>query len=98
MKPTAENIIEQLSDLLNNPEPNIAQSERMISTGAGAFVLYTGVTKIFQSPLTALAEISIGGLLLYRGVSGHCPIKKRLSPEPNKEVTIIEHRIVEPHL
>jgi len=96
MNHTTEGVIDQLKDFMQEQNPNIGRSERMLSTGAGAFILYTGVTNIFDSPLTALAEISVGGLLLFRGMTGYCPVKQAIEGTPKKEVTIIEHRIVEP--
>jgi hypothetical protein len=96
MKATTTGVVDQLNEFIRDQEPNIGQSERMLSTGAGAFVLYTGVTNLFDSPLTALAEIGIGGLLLFRGLSGYCPVKQAIEGNARKDVTIIEHRIVEP--
>jgi Protein of unknown function (DUF2892). len=60
---------------------NIANSERILSVGAGAFVLYTGITRMFRTPLSALAEVAVGGFLILRGATGYCPIKDSVCPD-----------------
>jgi uncharacterized membrane protein len=46
----------------------------VISAAAGAFLLSSGLSNLFKSPISALVRTAIGGVLLYRGASGHCPI------------------------
>lgn len=53
---------------------NVGQNERLISTAAGAFLLSAGLSNLFKSPLSALVKTALGGYLLYRGTSGHCPV------------------------
>ncbi|MBK1439493.1 DUF2892 domain-containing protein [Parapedobacter sp. ISTM3] len=71
---------------------NIANSERLLSVGAGAFVLYTGITRMFRSPLASLAEVVLGGALILRGATGYCPVKDSVCPD--RDVALAE-RIVE---
>lgn len=59
----------------NNPNANVEMSERMVSLGTGAFITLKGITNIFSHPMLALSELAIGGTLLYRGVTGYCPVK-----------------------
>jgi len=77
-------LINKVSDAIDssvlqpNPHANVEKSERLISVGAGAFIALKGLTNVFSHPLLALAEIGIGGSLLYRGITGYCPIKEKL--------------------
>jgi uncharacterized membrane protein len=53
---------------------NVGQNERLVSAALGAFLLSSGLNNIFKSPLSAVVKTALGGLLLYRGASGHCPV------------------------
>jgi uncharacterized membrane protein len=53
---------------------NVGQNERMISVGLGAFLLSSGFNNLTRHPIKGLLRTLIGGALLYRGVSGHCPV------------------------
>jgi uncharacterized membrane protein len=53
---------------------NVGNNERIFSAAAGAFLLSSGLNNLFKSPISALVRTAIGGVLLYRGASGHCPI------------------------
>lgn len=53
---------------------NVGQNERVLSAAAGAFLLSSGLSSLFSNPLNGLVKTALGGLLLYRGASGHCPI------------------------
>lgn len=52
---------------------NVGQNERMISVGLGAFLLSSGFNNLTRHPIKGLMRTLVGGVLLYRGVSGHCP-------------------------
>ncbi|GAA4179701.1 hypothetical protein D3C87_1107300 [compost metagenome] len=73
-------------------EENIGASERVLSVIAGGFILGLGVKKIFKSPLAGLSGLTLGGTLIYRGVTGHCDVKKLLEDKDVKKVEVIEHR------
>lgn len=53
---------------------NVGQTERMISVGLGAFLLSSGLGNLTSHPIKGLLRTVIGGALLYRGASGHCPV------------------------
>lgn len=53
---------------------NVAQNERLISAALGAFLLSSGLNNLTKHPIGALVKTALGGLLLYRGASGHCPV------------------------
>jgi len=77
-------IINKVSDTLDskvlqyNPDANAEKSERLVSIGAGAFITLKGITNVFSHPFLALAELGIGGTLLYRGLTGYCAVKDKL--------------------
>lgn len=53
---------------------NVGNNERIISAAAGAFLLSSGLSNLFKHPLSGLIKTAMGGWLLYRGASGHCPV------------------------
>lgn len=77
-------IIDTLKESMNgpllqdNPDANVGKSERIISLGTGAFILFNGITNIFSHPLLSLGKIMIGGSLLQRGLTGYCPLKSAM--------------------
>lgn len=93
MNATTKEILDDVKERLREAgdHRNIANSERLLSVAAGAFVLYTGITRMFKTPLTSLAEVTLGGALILRGATGYCPVKDSVCP--NDDVTIVE-RIV----
>lgn len=95
MDTTAKEIFEDVKERLveANENRNIANSERVLSVAAGAFVFYTGITGIFKRPLTALGELAVGSALMLRGATGYCPITDAVNQQ---EITIVEQVIDEP--
>ncbi|MEC3881226.1 YgaP family membrane protein [Parapedobacter sp. 10938] len=76
-----------------NDNANIANSERLLSVAAGAFVLYTGITRMFRTPLSSLAEVAVGGALILRGATGYCPVKDSVCC--NRRAEGVEHIVAE---
>ena len=70
---------------------NVGKSERILSVISGGFILGMGLKSVLRSPLTSMSGIGLGGMLIYRGVTGHCPVKETLEGE-QPETTVIEHR------
>lgn len=62
---------------------NIDQGERVVSLLAGSWLLYKSLKKIGKHPFLGLQGAAAGGLMLYRGATGVCPIYKQL----NKDTT-----------
>jgi uncharacterized membrane protein len=62
---------------------NVGQNERIISAALGAFILSSGVNNLFSSPINSLIKTAIGGILLYRGVSGNCPVYSSMGKTKN---------------
>jgi len=72
---------------------NVGNSERVLSVIAGGFIFGIGVRSIFRSPLTGFSTLTLGGALVWRGVTGKCAIKEAVSKATGeKDVTVIEHR------
>lgn len=86
-------IINNLTDTLNgsflqeSDNANVGKSERIISIGAGAFIALKGITNIFSHPFLALTELGVGGALLYRGITGYCPVKERLDEQDTSYIS-----------
>ncbi|WP_262249432.1 YgaP family membrane protein [Parapedobacter soli] len=76
-----------------NDNRNIANSERLLSVAAGAFVMYTGITRMFKTPLSSLAEVAVGGALILRGATGYCPVKDSVCC--SREATAAGHFVAE---
>jgi len=75
---------EDLSTTVNNikeawkyPElyNNVSSSERWLSGAAGTYLIFKGLTGIFSHPILGLTGAAIGAGLLYRGVTGYCPLR-----------------------
>ena len=93
--------INNITEAWKYPElyENVTKSERWLSGAAGTYLLYKGLTSIFSHPVIALTGAAIGAGLLYRGVTGYCPMrdlaeqqKLDLAPE---EVLVSETYIVD---
>jgi uncharacterized membrane protein len=54
---------------------NVGPKERDVSMAAGAIVALQGLSR---ASLPGLIEAAVGGYLIYRGASGHCPVYERL--------------------
>lgn len=62
---------------------NVGNNERIISAAVGAFLLSSGLNNLFSSPLSGLVKTALGGVLLYRGASGHCPVYSSMGKTKN---------------
>lgn len=72
---------------------NVGTSERILSVVAGGLILGIGVKRIIKHPMTAITGITLGGALVYRGITGHCTIKSAIDKmTKDDDVTVIEHR------
>jgi uncharacterized membrane protein len=57
---------------------NVGQSERIASAAIGAWLLSSSFHNLTKHPLNSLVKMALGGVLLYRGASGHCPLYSSL--------------------
>jgi uncharacterized membrane protein len=53
---------------------NVGQGERIASAAIGAWLLSSGLNSLVKHPVNSLVKLALGGVLLYRGASGHCPV------------------------
>lgn len=76
---------------------NVNETERLISIAAGTFILYKGLKQIFSHPFIGLQEAAVGGLLLYRGATGFCPVYDRIGKDSTdlQAIRITERFIVD---
>lgn len=77
----ANNLIDSLTQikLKPNADTNIDTGERALSILAGGYLLYKSLKKITTHPLLGIQGAAAGGLLLYRGATGVCPVYQRLN-------------------
>ncbi len=55
---------------------NMSEGERLGSLIGGSALLLFGLSRL---SLTNIAVLGLGGMLLYRGATGHCSITEKLS-------------------
>lgn len=60
---------------------NVNTTERLLSIAAGTFILYKGVKQLFSHPIIGLQEAAVGGVLLYRGATGFCPVYDKIGKD-----------------
>jgi hypothetical protein len=75
----------QLPVDINIEKPNINQNERNISLVAGSFILWKSLKSIIKHPTLAIYGVVLGGVLIYRGTTGVCPIYKQLGKDTSDE-------------
>ncbi len=59
---------------LQSKNGNVNMPERLLSIAGGAFIAYKGLKQLKKHPVIALEEAMVGGVLLYRGATGFCPV------------------------
>lgn len=96
-----ESVISDLNTLKDkvwqdNENANVNTTERIISIAAGTFIFYKALSNIVSHPFIALEEAAVGGLLLYRGATGVCPVYTKLGKNSTdvEAITIGERFIV----
>ncbi|MGF1924352.1 MAG: YgaP-like transmembrane domain, partial [Bacteroidia bacterium] len=90
------NLLHSLTDIKRKPNPdtNIDNGERALSIIAGGYLLYKSLKKITKHPLMGVQGVAAGGMLLYRGVTGVCPIYKRLNIDTTDPQAIHIHETI----
>lgn len=97
-----ESITNKLTDAVKGPllqgneNANVNMPERILSILAGAVITYKGIKQFTNHPVIALQEAMVGGILLYRGATGICPIYSRLGKDSTdtQAISITERFIV----
>ncbi|MET3114294.1 putative membrane protein [Pedobacter sp. CG_S7] len=72
---------------------NIDKGERIVSLLAGSWLLYKSIKKIGKHPFMGFQGAAVGGLMLYRGATGICPVYKQLGIDTTdpQAINITEH-------
>src|ERR1700730_9748277 len=60
---------------------NVDWPERVVSAGAGGYLLAAGLRNLGRRPIKGLIQTVLGGFFLYRGSSGNCPVYTALGKE-----------------
>lgn len=91
-------VINNIKRSWEDPEPfeNMETSEKMISIGAGAFIFLKGIGNLLSHPIIAVTEVAIGGGLLYRGLTGYCPVKDITHQNSGDTIIVRETFITDP--
>lgn len=83
--------ISEIKTALKYPElfENISPAEQLVSGVFGSYLLIKSAKKIITHPLLSLIGMGVGAGLLYRGLTGYCPVKDALKKK-NRDVIITE--------
>ncbi|MFB5946865.1 YgaP family membrane protein [Albibacterium profundi] len=81
MKSNMNKLMDSVVDVVlqSTENANVGTSERVVSAATGTFMISKGLTDTFSKPSNAVWELILGGALLYRGVTGYCSVKNRLT-------------------
>lgn len=66
---------------IQSETPNVDTAERIISVIGGIYLAFKGIGQIKKHPVLALQETVAGGLLIYRGATGFCPVYASLDKD-----------------
>src|SRR4051812_16025736 len=61
---------------------NVGSSERAVSVSAGAILALQGLSR---GSIPGLITAAVGGMLIYRGATGHCGIYERMGLDTSKD-------------
>lgn len=91
MNQTIKQLKETLEDsfLIASKNANVSTTERILSIATGAYFTFAGFKNVFSHPIIAIAEITLGGSLLKRGVSGYCNITAKMEEQKFNDITIV---------
>lgn len=71
--------------------PNLAWGERVVSLSLGTKIAAAGIGSLFRNPVRGLVEAAAGGYLMFRGITGVCPVYKRIGISKNPASIHITH-------
>ncbi len=64
-------------------EQNVGETERMLSVSAGTALALWGLKNMFSRH--GLVSLGLGGMLLFRGATGHCALYKAIDLRSNDD-------------
>lgn len=77
-----------LKPTFDNSTVNVSDFERTASAAIGGFLIFNALGNIFRSPLKSVTRIAAGSALLYRGLSGYCPIYQQMHIDGNRTSSV----------
>ena len=94
MNNIGNNILDRIKSKIDQDrmDNNIGASERALSVFSGGLMVGMSLKSLFKHPIKACAGLAVGGVLVYRGITGHSDMKKVVDKMTEDEVTVIEHR------
>ncbi|MGB4398175.1 MAG: YgaP-like transmembrane domain, partial [Daejeonella sp.] len=76
--------LEVIKDKISSIEAdngNVDLTERVISVVGGVYLTYKSLKTLRKHPFIGIQEAIAGGLLIYRGATGFCPVYKALDTD-----------------
>lgn len=81
-----------INNCLEDIEPNVGGSERVLSAFSGGILFTSGIRKLRSHPRRSLFFMALGGALIWRGITGYCPAKNLVEKidEEDPEYKVVE--------
>lgn len=71
---------------------NVTRKGRVASIVAGSLITSSAIGQIVKHPIRGLMKLAMGGYLLYRGISGNCPVSAAIEERRNRHTRAINIR------
>lgn len=71
---------------------NVSRPGRVVSILAGSLLTSNALGQLSRHPIGGLLKLAIGGYLLYRGMSGNCPVAAAIEKRRNRHTRAINIR------
>jgi uncharacterized membrane protein len=71
---------------------NVSRTGRVASILAGSLLTSNALGRLPRHPIGGLVRLAIGGYLLYRGLSGNCPVSAAIGERRNRHTRAINIR------
>lgn len=72
------NLVQEKFDSIQAENPNVDLTERILSVLGGVYLTYQSLKMLRKHPILGVQEAIAGGLLIYRGATGYCPVYNAL--------------------
>lgn len=71
---------------------NVTREGRVASIVAGSLITGTALGNLGKHPIRSLFRLAVGGYLLYRGISGNCPVSASIEERRNRHSRAVNIR------
>lgn len=71
---------------------NVSRPGRVASIVAGSLLASNAIGQLGRHPIGGLLKLAIGGYLLYRGISGNCPLSASIEERRNRHTRAVNIR------